>query len=105
MKMLPRLIDFAYANGYELTGGELFRTHEQAALNAADGKGIANSLHIDRLAIDLQLFKNGVYLMETFEYAPLGVFWESLGVDHCWGGRFHDRPDADHFSITHNGIR
>lgn len=97
-RMVADLIKFAYDQGYELTFGEAYRTPKQAALNAIEGKGIANSLHCDRLAIDLNLFKDGVYLTQTPHYAPLGAYWESIGG--TWGGRFND---GNHFSLAHDG--
>ncbi|MDE2097845.1 MAG: M15 family metallopeptidase [Patescibacteria group bacterium] len=98
--MVGKLIDFAYAQGYELTFGEAYRTPEQAQLNAKAGTGIANSLHCIRLAVDLNLFKDGAFLAKVSDYLPLGEFWESLGG--AWGGRF-ERPDADHFSLAYGG--
>lgn len=97
-RMVADLIVFAYDNGYELTLGEAFRTPEQAALNAKSGKGIANSLHCDKLAIDLNLFKGGVFLTTTADHQPLGEFWESIGGS--WGGRFND---GNHYSLEHEG--
>lgn len=96
--MVAKLIFKAYEMGYELTFGEAYRTPEQAKLNAANGKGISNSLHTDRLAIDLNLFNRGVYMTETAAYKPLGEYWESIGG--TWGGRF---KDGNHFSLSYNG--
>lgn len=104
LPLVAKLIEYAYAQGYELTAGELYRTPEQAALNAKSGAGIAHSLHTQRLAIDLQLFKNGVYITDSADYEPLGVFWEELDPDACWGGRF-SKPDGNHFSLTFGGIK
>ena len=59
-RMIALLIMHAYENGYELTFAEAYRTPEQAALNAKAGKGISTSLHLDRLAVDFNLFKDGV---------------------------------------------
>lgn len=99
-KLIGILIAWSYQNGYELTLGEAWRTPEQAALNAKTGKGISNSLHIDRLAMDFNLFRNGKWLTKTEDFSPLGEFWESLAPDCTWGGRF---GDGNHFSITHGG--
>jgi hypothetical protein len=90
--------------GYEVVGGEWQRTKEQAALNAAKGTGIANSLHELLLACDLSFFLNGVYQTESEAYRPLGEKWESMHELCRWGGRF-SKPDGDHFSIEHNGVR
>lgn len=102
-EMVGKLIAWCYANGYELTFGEAYRTPEQAALNAQAGAGIAKSLHTIRLAVDLNLFKDGVYQQDSPAYQKLGEFWESIGGS--WGGRFQSRPDGNHFSLEHEGIR
>jgi hypothetical protein len=101
-RLVGMLIEFAYANGFELTFGDAYRSPEQAKLNAQAGKGIVNSLHCERLAIDLNLFKHGAYLTASEDYKPLGEFWESLSPDCAWGGRF-SKPDGNHFSIRHAG--
>jgi len=100
--MIGRLIEWAEKNGYGLTFGEAYRTPDQAQMNAKSGKGIANSLHTQRLAVDFNLFINGQYQTDSATYKPLGEFWESLGG--AWGGRF-SRPDGNHFSLEHNGVR
>ena len=99
-RLIGLLIEYAYAQGFELTFGEAWRTPEQAALNAKTGKGIANSLHIDRLAVDFNLFRNGKWLSASEDHKPLGEYWESLAPDCVWGGRF---GDGNHYSIRHNG--
>jgi hypothetical protein len=97
------LIGWAYKNGYELTFGDAFRSPEQAAANAASGKGISNSLHCKRLAVDLNLFINGKYMTDSASYKPLGDYWKTLDPLCRWGGDFK-RPDGNHFSITHEGV-
>ena len=98
VQMVGKLIEWAYANGYELTFGEALRTQEQAKQNAATGRGISNSLHLIRLAVDFNLFVDGVYKTDTPSYQPLGEYWESIGG--AWGGRFND---GNHFSLEHQG--
>jgi hypothetical protein len=100
--LLPQLIDFAIARGYGVRLKELLRTEEQAALYAAAGTGIKNSLHRLGLAIDLVLTKSGVPLWLTEQYTELGEFWESLHELCSWGGRF---GDGMHFSVMHRGVR
>ena len=99
-----RLIEWAYANGYELTFAEAYRTPEQAVRNAQTGAGIANSLHTQRLAVDLNLFKSGEYQTDSADYAPLGAQWKSLNTENAWGGDF-SKPDGNHFSRSHNGVK
>jgi hypothetical protein len=101
--LVANLIIQAQKFGYELTLGEVWRSPEEAARLATLGKGIKDSLHIDRLAIDLNLFKNGVYQMETKDYELLGEWWEGQSTDTftlAWGGRFND---GNHFSMEHDG--
>jgi hypothetical protein len=98
--LVARLIQHASANGYELTFGETYRSPEEAARLAALGKGIAASLHTQRLAIDLNLFLNGVYLTSTESHRPLGEWWEQQHELCRWGGRF---KDGNHYSIAHAG--
>ena len=99
-RMVGELIAWAYAHGYELSFGEAWRTPEQSAYNVAHGLGIGNSLHRDRLAVDFNLFRDGVFLSSTSDHLPLGVFWEGLGGS--WGGRF-SKPDGNHYSLSWGG--
>jgi len=86
VRMIADLILFAYFSGYELTFGDAY---------ASTGHS-KNSFHYKRLAIDLNLFKDGNYLPNTEDHKPLGKFWESIGG--TWGGRFKN-PDGNHYSL------
>lgn len=101
-RMLADLIVRAYELGFQLSLGEAYRPPEVAEKYAIEGRGIQNSLHTIRLAIDLNLFQNGKYLTISSDYLPLGEFWETLGGS--WGGRF-SKPDGNHFSLEHNGVK
>lgn len=101
--LVAELIFQAQRFGYACTIGEVLRSKEEAIRLAKLGKGIINSVHRDKLAIDLLLFWNGVYLTKTEQYQQLGEWWEdqSFGdIKCCWGGRF---SDGNHFSFEHNG--
>jgi hypothetical protein len=95
-RSVAMLINHVFDKGYSCTLGEAFRTPEQAELNAKKGTGIANSLHCRRLAIDINLFKDGKYLTDTKEYHWLGSFWEVIDKQNRWGGRF-GKADGNHF--------
>lgn len=99
---VAKLILHAYAMGYEVTLGDAYRSPEEAARQAKAGRGIATSLHTQRLAIDLNLFKDGHYLTSTEAHRPLGEWWEKQHELARWGGRF-TRPDGNHYSFTHGG--
>lgn len=104
-QQVANLIKKAGELGYGVTFGEAYRTPEQAALNAKSGAGISNSLHTDRLAIDLNLFKDGVYITDDHGHRELGTWWKTLGPRYCWGGDFRPRQDPNHYSISPDGIR
>ena len=87
-EMVGKLIVYAYAHGYTLTFGDAW---------AHDGH-MKDSLHYDRLAVDFNLFKDGVYLTKTEDHKDLGTYWESIGGS--WGGRF---KDGNHYSLSHEG--
>ena len=92
VRMVARLIDYATELGYELTFGDAY----------AKSGHINGSFHYSRLAIDLNLFKDGKYLTKTEDHLPLGEFWESIGGS--WGGRFGAKDgklgkDGNHYSL------
>lgn len=102
--LTSELIAWAATQGYKLTWGETYRVPAQAAANAASGAGIANSLHIQRLAVDFQLFDStGKYLTDASAYKPLADYWLTLDPLCCAGYYFHS-VDADHFSVSYRGV-
>lgn len=106
-KLVAQLILWSYENGYELTFGQTTRSEKEAAANAAAGSGISRSNHLIRLAVDLNLFIDGEYRTRSEDYKPLGEFWKSLSQGEiicCWGGDFH-KPDGNHFSLEHEGVK
>ncbi len=129
VRLFAKLLDHLHGLGYEATWGETFRTDEQAEINALgfagrerlakmvekefpgfaakirnNGKanGIRLTLHQLKLAVDLNLFKNGEFLPTTKDHEALGLWWESQAPDCRWGGRF---GDGNHYSIEHEGIK
>lgn len=80
--------------GYEITLGDAYRDPRlHGAIGTKRGYGSANSYHKQRLAIDLNLFKDGKFLDSTEAHQPLGEWWEAQGG--TWGGRFND---GNHYS-------
>lgn len=101
MRLLPRLLDRAHELGYQVTGGDLYRDPRVfGAAGDKQGYGASYSLHKERLAVDLNLFRDGRYLTTSEQHRPLGEFWEALHPLTCWGGRFND---GNHYSIAHDG--
>lgn len=100
-RMVADLIIFAYDNGYELTLGDAYRDpRTNGTFGEKKGYSSSFSNHKLRLAIDLNLFKDGFYLTQTEDHLPLGEYWESIGGS--WGGRFND---GNHYSLEHQGRR
>lgn len=103
-RLAAELIIQAEIQGFEVTLGETYRSPEEAERLFKLGKGIKNSLHTSRLAIDLNLFLNGTYLRSTEAHRPLGEWWERQSqppdiICH-WGGKF---GDGNHYSVGHAG--
>lgn len=96
--MVSRLIAFIQSAGYGVSLGEAWRSPETCEVYFKTGKGTKNSLHKDRLAIDLNIFKDGKFLTKTEDYKFAGQYFEELGGN--WGGRFIERPDGNHFSLS-----
>ena len=82
--------------GYTFTYGEAMRSLDQAAIYAKEGKGIVDSYHCKRLAIDINLFKDGKYIDTPEDYELFGLYWESLSPVNL-NGRNFKRADANHF--------
>lgn len=112
-KLVAQFIQDLAEAGYSVTFGEAWRSPETCSIYAKQGRGIAKSLHQHRLAIDLNLFKGGKFLTDSADYEEAGKIWESYsvpGFQCCWGGRFESRdgqvrPDGNHFSIAHDGLK
>ena len=93
------LISYIFHRQYTCTLGEAYRTKEQAEIYAKEGLGIVDSLHCQRMAIDLNIFDpRGNLLTKTEEYKIFGEYWEKLHSLNNWGGNFK-REDADHFEM------
>jgi len=101
MRLLPRLVDKAHELGFEVRGGDLFRdprVHGDFGVSAS--YGAPRSCHKLKLAIDLNLFLQGVFVVTTEGHRVLGEFWEGLHPLCRWGGRF---GDGNHYSLEHGG--
>lgn len=84
-RLLPRLIDKMIQDGF-------------SPLLGRDGlKHMKNSLHYDGLAVDIDLFKDGVYLDKSEDHKIFGEYWESLHPECAWGGRW---GDGNHYSLA-----
>lgn len=99
--MVPRLIDKAIELGFEVTLGDAYRDGRAfGPMGEKKAYGNPRSCHKIRLAIDLNLFKDGIFLGTTEAHTELGEWWESQGG--TWGGRF---DDGNHYSLAHEGSK
>jgi hypothetical protein len=97
--LAAKLILRAVELGYEVTFGDAYRDPRlHGALGEKKGYGHPSSCHKLRLAIDLNLFKDGVYITDSAGHEELGQWWELQGG--AWGGRFND---FNHYSLEHEG--
>lgn len=100
-KMIAELILWAYQQGYEISLGDAYRDPRlHGAVGEKKGYGHSKSTHKLRLAVDLNLFRDGKFLQKTEDHLSLGEKWESMGGS--WGGRF---MDGNHYSLEHDGMR
>lgn len=95
---VAKLIIWINEQGWYATGGELLRTKEQQQIYFDENKSkTMDSDHLKKLAIDLNLFINGVYQTNKEAYKPLADYWKSLNENNVagydWGW------DANHFSM------
>jgi len=97
------LIAYINSCGYEVTFGDAFRDPRlHGSIGQAKGYGHPRSCHKLRLAIDLNLFKDGVYLTTTEDHRKFGEWWKARSPYHVWGGDFED---GNHYSFTYQGMR
>ena len=102
VELVTMLLKRMTTQGYEMTFGEAYRSPEEAERLFKLGKGIKNSNHIIKLAIDINLFRDGKFLNSTEAHKQFGQYWKELHPSCRWGGDF-PKPDGNHYSLEHNG--
>lgn len=112
---ISKLIAWIFAQpGYSVTLGEVLRPEEMQLLyfegytiskeanglhlvKAAKKSKTMNSQHLKKLAIDLNLFIDGIYQSGKEPYKPLAEYWKGLHPDNVagydWGW------DSNHFQM------
>lgn len=101
-RMLLNLLSFIYTiEGHEVRLGDAFRDPRvHGEMGVKVGYGHAKSAHKLKLAIDLNIFKDGKLITDTEGHRVFGEYWESIGGS--WGGRFND---GNHYSLEHEGVK
>jgi hypothetical protein len=103
-KDIARLIMWCDEQNYEISFGEGWRPPFVAEIYHKQGKGSLNSLHIDRLAHDLIIRKEGKEV-GVEDYKRVGTAWKQLSPNNAWGGDFKGKTAGDyqHFSRAYGG--
>ena len=113
---IGKLIKYIYSFGYEVTFGDFQARNVNSLIDYLEStrpylpdnmllhldnyintlkkmRHSKHSRHYERLAADLNLFKDGWYLTTTEDHKIFGEYWESIGG--TWGGRWND---GNHYS-------
>jgi len=105
---ITKLIQYIYDSGYTCTFGDAYRSPKaHGGMGEKGPYGRARSAHKQRLAVDLNLFKDGMWLTKSSDHKPFGEYWKSLRPDHRWGGDFSSiekNRDGNHYSKRYWGI-
>jgi hypothetical protein len=99
---VSELVRHIFHKNFSCTYGEAWRPPEMAELYAQQGKGIKNSLHCYRLAVDLNIFDSHGTVLKTLtsDYQAIGDFWKSLHEENRWGGDYKKLVDLNHFEMN-----
>lgn len=96
---VAQLLEKAFEFGYEVSLGEALRPIEMQRLYVQRGASkTMQSSHLDKLAIDLNLFKDGK-LCTADQVRPLGKWWEGLDSHNRWGGSWRGLVEAGRSSF------
>ena len=93
--LIAQHVVWLYEQGYKVRLGHAMRCRECPV-------GRVNSLHKDKLAADLNLFKDGKFLTTTEDHRVSGEMWESRHELCSSGIHFND---GNHYSLKHQGRR
>jgi len=95
--MIAQLVIYAKSLGYDLTYGDAYRDDRVfGKVGVSKGYGHKSSNHKRRLAVDFNLFINGIYITNNKHYKILHKFWRSIGGSTI-------PKDLNHFSILYRG--
>jgi hypothetical protein len=90
-QLIAKLIMEMYNRGFTVRCGDFWAKRRDPLEHKA------NSLHYDKLAADLNLFKNGKFLDKTEDHRQFGDYWEALSPWCTWGGRW---SDGNHYQVS-----
>jgi hypothetical protein len=90
-RLLPGLLGAMLERGYTYTLG--------CARCAKEGHHRPGSCHYQGLAVDINLFRDGVWLKDGKDHEQFHDLWES------WGGAKRINGDFNHYSLEHQGVK
>lgn len=89
-----KLLTKAKELGFGIRFGEVWRPPEMQRIYVQTGRSkTMNSMHLNRLAIDLVIVRGGK-VCNREQIKPLGDYWESLSVQNRWGGNWRGAVDT-----------
>jgi len=92
-----QLIAFVYAAGFRIDLGRgMSARHSRLSGMRSTTQASSIACIATGSPVDLQLFKDGVYLTDPAAYKIRGEYWKTLDPSCRWGGDF-TTVDADHF--------
>ena len=103
--LVARLLLKIQESGDEAALHYSFRSNEEQNRLFKEGKTkirCGKSCHNFGLAVDINLYKGGVYQTSTKAHQPYGEWWEKQHPLARWGGKF---GDGNHYSFEHNGVK
>jgi len=90
--MISLLVEYMRFRGFQVTYGDAYRDDRVTY-------GHPRSTHRSRLAVDLNLFKDGKYLADGDAHEHFHDFWDLIGGAERISG------DKNHYSLELNGVR
>ena len=102
-RKLPLLLNHVHELGYEARLGDLFRDPRAFGhVGEFKGYGHKNSCHKLKLALDINITQNGVYLTgpaAEIAHNRIHDYWDMIG------GSPRIAHDLNHYSLAHEGMR
>jgi hypothetical protein len=95
--LIPSLLTKAFDLGFQVRIGDVYRDPRAHGEMGEQGPyGSPTSNHKNKCAVDLNLFKDGVYLTTTADHKELGEWWDTQHELTRWGGAY---DDANHYEV------
>lgn len=98
---VAKLIQHADTLGYGLTFGHAWRSFEEQRRLVENGSSQTyNSQHLNRMAVDFNVFIDGKLTYDWQKIKPLADYWVKLHPKNRWGGDWNRNNRKDGFIDT-----